>query len=125
MTAADRLLRYIASTASLGITFCSYDMPFTLHAFVDASYNSYSDSKSHTGVSLHLGRLSGSFLSTSKKQSILADSITVSEFVVTHSAVQKVLWAHNLLTELGYLSAIPTTLFQDNKSTIRLISQKG
>ena len=61
----------------------------------------------------------------SKKQSILADSTTVSEFVGTHSAVQKVLWAHNLLTELGYLSAIPTTLFQDNKSTSCLISHKG
>ena len=80
---------------------------------------------SHTGVSLHLGRFSGPFLSLSKKQSILADSTTVSEFVGTHSAVQKVLWAHNLLTELGYLSAIPTTLFKDNKSTIRLISHKG
>ena len=99
-------------------------MPFTLNAFVDASYNSYSDSKSHTGVSLHLGRFSGSFLSMSKKQSILADSTTVSEFVDTHSAVQKVLWAQNMLTELGYQSVIPATLFQDNKSTIRLISHK-
>ena len=34
------------------------------------------------------------------------------------------LWAQNLLTELVYLSAIPTTLFQDNMSTIRLISHK-
>ena len=72
-----------------------------------------------------MGQFSGSFLSLSKKQSILADSTTVSEFVGTHSAVQKVLWAQNLLTELGYLSAIPTTLYQDNKSTIRLISHKG
>ena len=61
----------------------------------------------------------------SKKESILADSTTVSEFVGTHSAVQKVLWAQNLLTELDYLSATPTTLYQHNKSTIRLISHKG
>ena len=69
MAAADRLLRYIASTASLGIT--------------------YSDSKSHTGVSLHMGQFSGSFLTLSKKQSILTDSTTVSEFFGTHSAVPK------------------------------------
>ena len=125
MAAVDRLLRYIASTPSLGITFCSHNLPFQLYACVDASYNCYSDSKSHTGVSLHLSRYSGSFLSLSKKQSILADSTTVSEFVGTHTAVQKVLWAQNLLIELGYLSAVPTTLFQDNKSTIRLISHKG
>ena len=65
------------------------------------------------------------FLSLSKKQSVLADPTTVSEFVGTHSAVQKVLWAKNLLVELGYLSAIDTILFQDIKSTIRLISHKG
>ena len=125
MAAVDRLLRYIASTPLLGITFCAHNLPFQLYAYVDASYNCYTDSKSHTGVSLHLGQFSGSFLSLSKKQSILADSTTVSEFVGTHSAVQKVLWAQNLLTELGYLSAISTTLYQDNKSTIRLISHKG
>ena len=92
---------------------------------MDASYNCYSDSKSHTGVSLHLGQFSGGFLTLSKKQSILADSTTVSKFVGTHSAVQKVLWAQDLFTVLGFVSAIPTTLFQDNKSTIRLISHKG
>ena len=75
IAATDRLLRYIASTASLGVTFCSYNMPFRLHAFVDASYNCYTDSKSHTGVSLHLGRFSGSFLSLSKKQPVLAARI--------------------------------------------------
>ena len=56
---------------------------------------------------------------------MLKDSTTVSEFVGTHSAVQKVLWAQNLLTELGFISAIPTRLYQDNKSTIRLIFHKG
>ena len=30
-----------------------------------------------------------------------------------------------MLTELGFISTIPTTLYQDNKSTIRLISHKG
>ena len=98
MAAVDRLLRYIASTASLGITFSAHNLTFQLHAFVDASYNCYTDSKSHTGISLRLGRYSGSFLSLSKKQSILADSATVSEFVGTYLAVQKILWAQNLLT---------------------------
>ena len=41
MAAADRLLRYLASTLSLGITFCSYNLnkSFCLFAYVDASYN--------------------------------------------------------------------------------------
>ena len=61
MAAADRLLRYIASTASLGITFCSHNQAFRIFAYVDSSYNCYSDSKSHSGVSLHLGQFSGAF----------------------------------------------------------------
>jgi hypothetical protein len=125
MAAADRLLRYIASTSSLGITFCSYNQAFRIFAYVDASYNCYTDSKSHSGVSLHLGQYSGAFLSLSKKQTIVADSSTVAEFVATHSACQKILWTQNLLQELGFPLSIPTTLYQDNQSTIRLILHKG
>ena len=125
MAAADRLLRYIASTSSLGITFCSYNQAFRIFAYVDASYNCHTDSKSHSGVSLHLGQYSGAFLSLSKKQTIVADSSTVAEFVATHSACQKILWTQNLLQELGFPLSIPTTLFQDNQSTIRLILHKG
>ena len=125
MAAADRLLRYIASTPSLGITFNSYNKPFHIFAFVDASYNCYLDSKSHTGISLHLGQHSGAFLTLSKKQTVVADSSTVAEFIATHTACQKILWAQNLLTELGYSTAINTTLYQDNQSTIRLIMHKG
>lgn len=124
MAAADRLLRYIASTPSLGITFCTRGLSFRLFAYVDASYNCYTDSKSHTGVSLHLGQYSGAFLSLSKKQTIVADSSTVAEFVATHTACQKILWAQNLLQELNFPLSIPTTLYQDNQSTIRLIQPK-
>ena len=65
------------------------------------------------------------FLTLSKKQTITAGSSTVAKFVVTHSACQKILWAPNLLTELNFSSSTPTTLFQDNMSTIRLILHKG
>ena len=113
MAAADRLLRYIASTADLALTFCSHNDPSSLFAYVNSSYDCYSDSKSHSGISLHLGKHSGAFLF----QTITADSSTVAEFVATHSACQKTLFAHNLLTELNFLSSVPTT--------IRLILQKG
>ena len=49
----------------------------------------------------------------------------MAEFVATHSACQKILWAQNLLRELKLLFSIPTILFQDNISTIRLILHKG
>jgi hypothetical protein len=125
MAAVDRLLRYIASTADLGLTFCTHGNSAALYAYVDASYDCYSDSKSHTGISLHLGKYSGAFLTLSKKQTITADSTTVAEFVGTHTACQKVLWAQNVLRELGYPEYVPSTMFQDNQSTIRLILHKG
>ena len=96
MVAADRLLRYIASTSDLGLTFCSHNDPSSLFAYVDSSYDCYSYSKSHSGISLHLGRHSGVFFFLSKKQTITADSVTVAEYVATHSACQKILWTQNI-----------------------------
>lgn len=45
--------------------------------------------------------------------------------MATHTACQKILWAQNVLTELGFIESVPTTLYQDNQSTIRLILHKG
>ena len=87
MAAADRLLRYIASTSELGLTFCSHNASSSLFAYVDSSYDCYSDSKSHSDISLHLGKHSGAFLFLSKKQTITADSSTVAEFVATENFV--------------------------------------
>ena len=125
MAAADRLLRYIASTAELGLTFCSYNNPSTLCAYVDSSRDCYSDSKSHSGISFYLDQYSGAFLFLSIKQTITTDSSTVAEFVATHSAYQKIFWAQNLLNEINFISSIPTILYQDNQSTISLILHKG
>ena len=50
----DSLLRYLASTSHLGITFCTHGHSSNLHDYVDFSYDSYADSKSYTGIFLHL-----------------------------------------------------------------------
>ena len=42
-----------------------------LHAYVDLSHDCYSDSKAHTGGSLHIGKYSGTFLTLSKKKPLL------------------------------------------------------
>ena len=131
MKAADRLLAYIATTRSLGLTLGSKSGDFTLHAYVDASYNCYPDSKSHTGVSLHLGQDSGCFFALSKRQSIIADSSTVAEYIATHTCIQKLLWAKNVLTELGVPTSIKldvppsVVLHQDNTSAINLLKHSG
>ena len=127
MIACDRILKYVASTPNFGLTFCTYGDPLDLHVMCDVSYNCYpGSSNSHTGVSLHLGRSSCAFMTISKKQTIIADSSTDAEFIGTHAAVKAILWVRNLLTELGYPQVKETTmLYQDNDSTIKMISHKG
>jgi hypothetical protein len=62
MKAVNRLLNYIFLTRDLGLTLGSTSGDWELHAFVDASYDCYPDSKSHSGISLHLGLDSEAFL---------------------------------------------------------------
>ena len=95
MYAVDRTLRYVAGTPTAGQTYCTYGLPPELYATVDVSYNCHADSKSHTGVSIHYGRFSTSFISMSKKQSIIADSSTAAEFIGAHTGAQVIMWARN------------------------------
>ena len=125
MKAAKRVLRYLSQTLSYGITFCTYGFPFELFVTVDVSYNCYTDSKSHTGFTFHLGRFSGAVFTFSRKQAIIADSSTSAEFIGTHKACQQIGWTQNLLSEMGVPISSPTVVYQDNMSTIKLIAHKG
>ena len=64
-------------------------------------------------------------MTISKKQSIIADSSTVAEFIGTHAAVKAILWVRNLLSKLGHPQPQATTvLYQDNESNIKMIFHK-
>jgi hypothetical protein len=119
-----RILSYISCTRDLGLKLFSGE-GIVLYATVDASYACHTDLKSHTGCTLHLGRNSGSVFSLSKKQTVTADSSTVAELIAAHLAAHEIMWARNFLSELGYPQIKPTTLFEDNMSTISLIVNKG
>ena len=124
MSAVDRALRYVAGTATVGQTYCTYGLPPELCATVDVSYKYHADLKSHTGVSVHYGRFSTPFISMSKKLSIIADSSTAAEFIGAHTGAQAIMWARNFLEELGFRQKGATCMYQDT-STIRLIGHKG
>jgi hypothetical protein len=125
LRAARRVLYYLEQTQNDGIVFCTYGLPFELYVTTDASYDCHLDSKSHTGVTFHLGRFSGSFLSLSKKQKIIADSSTVAEFIGAHTCCQTIAWVTNLLSEMKVPLKQPVTLYQDNTSTIKILYKKG
>ena len=121
LDAVDRILNYLAGTRTLGLCFHA-PSGVKLVATVDASYGTHTDRKSHTGITLHIGESSGSFLTRSKKQSITADSSTAAEYIAAHSAAKEIQWARSLLDELGYKQQEPTVLFEDNKSTITMVN---
>jgi hypothetical protein len=125
LRAARRVLYYLEQTQNDGIIFCTYGLPFELFVTTDASYDCHLDSKSHSGLSFHLGRFSGSFLSISKKQKVTADSSTVAEFIGAHTSCQTIAWVTNLLSEMKVTLKKPVTLYQDNMSTIKILHHKG
>jgi hypothetical protein len=122
--AIQRVLYYIVGSRDLGLLLHSGE-GIKLYATVDASYATHSDLKSHTGCTLHIGRHSASFRSLTKKQSVMADSSTVAEYIGAHVAAKEILWTRNFLFELGFQQQEATTLFEDNQSTIKLISKPG
>ena len=124
LDAINRVLNYIVGTKHLGLLLSGGE-GVKLYCTVDASYASHSDFKSHTGCTLHLGRYSASFRSLTKKQTVMADSSTVAEYIGIHLAAKEVMWTRNFLFELGFEQLQATTVFEDNQSTIKLISKPG
>jgi hypothetical protein len=70
---------------------------FEVFVTAHSLFNFYSDSKSHTGVIVHLGQLSGAVMSFCGKQSITADFSTVAEFIGAHQTCNIIAWVQNLL----------------------------
>ena len=67
LKAVDRILLYVSGTKEKSLKLASTN-GVTLHAIVDASYACHEDFKSHSGCTVHVGNLSGSLLTKSKKQ---------------------------------------------------------
>jgi hypothetical protein len=119
---AHRIIKYLINTKTLGLTF-SPDGPIQLFSYVDASYNSHSDAKSHSGFTFSIGNNTAAFHSKSSKQKLVTRSSTESEFFALDSAVTDIQWFRHLLNEFGYTQNKPTTIFEDNQSTILLTKQ--
>ena len=119
-----QLLRYIYNTRDLTLRFGGPDATLVHFATADSSYSSHPDRKSHTGGTFHISTQGAPYDVLTKKQSVTADSSTVSETIGCHYISKGVKWARTLLSEFG-ITLDPTTLFSDNKSTLRIISNSG
>jgi hypothetical protein len=94
-----------------------------LWASIDASYGIHPDMRGHSGLVLGLGG-KAVILVGSKKQKLNVRSSSEGELVALDDGITYVLWARDLLEELGFDQGGPTSIQQDNKSTI-IMAEKG
>ena len=125
---AWRVLRYLAGTSSLGITFGGSLTNRPLLAWSDANWagrNGENDGRSTSGWLVQIG--TGPIAWSSKKQGMVTLSSTESEYVAATLAAQQLVWTRSLLEACGFSSIhpisnrpIPTTLYCDNTAAITL-----
>ena len=111
-------MRYLVYTPKFGLWYPK-GSTFDLIGYSDADYAGYKiDRKSTSGTCQFLGR----FLTpwASKKQNLVALSITEAEYIVVGHCCAQLLWMRQTLRDYDYkLSKV--TLLCDNESAIRMV----
>jgi hypothetical protein len=113
-----RVLKYLHKTRELGIGL-ECDEKMNTHAYIDASYGTHADYKSHSGMIISLGK--GPIDVASTKQKINTKSSSEAELVALSDKSSHVLWHRNFLIAQGY-DTQASKIYQDNQSTITLAS---
>ena len=119
------IVKYLKGTPTLGLTFTNNVEPI-LEAFLDASHLLHWDSKGHSGMAYRLGtELSASFDFSSKKQTLVTRSSSESEIFVVDKGCHDIEWLRQLLTFLRCPQSEPTTIHEDNVSSIFLANRSA
>ncbi|GJY98629.1 putative ribonuclease H-like domain-containing protein [Tanacetum coccineum] len=112
------IFRYLKGQPKLGLWYPK-DSPFDLEAYSDSDYAGASlDRKSTTGGCQFLRSRLISW--QCKKQTVVANSTTESEYVAATNCCGQVLWIQNQMLDYGY-NFMNTKIFIDNKSTIYIV----
>lgn len=121
IAAAKRILRYLAGTADLGLTYRrSADGPCanTLSASADADHAGADDRRSVSGWAV---MLNGAMISwASKRQPVTAISSTESEFYAVSQCAIECVYLRRVLELFGFQQSGPTPIAQDNYACICL-----
>ena len=116
---AKGVLRYLSSTADLGLTWGGPGAQLGLEAYCDADYAGDVDTRrSTTG---YVFMLNGGAISwSSRRQQTVAASTTEAEYMAAAHAVKEALWVRKLLDDLQ--QPVETVLIRaDNQSAIKLL----
>ncbi|KAE9298600.1 hypothetical protein PF001_g15852 [Phytophthora fragariae] len=126
-TGAKRVLQYLAGTRTHGLVYrrpsAVQDGKLQLYAYSDADHANCPDtSRSISGHVLKLNNWSFGF--KSKKQNAVTDGTWKSELVAASTCVENLLWAKELLEEIGMTVEVPK-LFIDNQSALKVCQTVG
>jgi hypothetical protein len=113
------ILLYLSKTESHGITIKAgkAHRDLKLSCYVDASYLTHRDSKSHTGYCMSFGDV-GTFYSKSGKQTLVATSSTHAEMRALYTLLVDVLFVFHLCSEIGRPLTLPCLILEDNQPVI-------
>jgi Reverse transcriptase (RNA-dependent DNA polymerase) len=114
-----QILHYLRRTRDYGLILRAGlpNRELVLRCYVDASYLTHADSKSHTGYTLSFGEM-GTFYSRSSKQTLVATSSTHAEMRALYSLVVDVIFVIHLCEELGRPLRLPAIILEDNQPVI-------
>jgi hypothetical protein len=97
----------------------SSDSPLKLTCYVDASYLTHPDSKSHSGYCMSFGKI-GTFYVKSQKQPLVATSSTHAEVRALYQLTVDIMYVITLCDELNRPIELPAVVFEDNQPAIDL-----
>ena len=119
------ILRYLAGTKNLGITYSEnpdHDRLSTLslfHGYADAAYANSDDLKSTSG---YVFLASGGVITwKSKKQTTRALSSMEAKYIALSKAGRELCWLRSLYCQLGFPQNSPTILRGDNDGSIAMV----
>ena len=115
----DRVLGYLKRTSDYRMRFSPENLQ--LHAYVDASYAIHPDCRSHQGAIIRLGSTSAPFYAKSSVIKNVVRSSTEAEIFAANDLVSDLLWAIDLMTELGFpQQTVP--VYEDNQAVVHLLT---
>lgn len=111
----DKGLRLLAGTRNRDLI---------LTCYVDASYLTHRDSKSHSGYCMSFGQI-GTFYSKSSKQTLVTTSSTHAEMRALGTLTIDIVYLINLCAELHRPISLPAIILEDNQPVIDLLKETG
>jgi hypothetical protein len=115
---AIHVLRYLASTPSLGCVFDASEVE--LVSFSDAAYHVFRDGFSSTANIFSIGVLNAPFAVTAHCQTDMAPCPATAEYYAAGEAAKALVFYRRLASSLGWCPRSATRLFVDSKTTVSL-----